>query len=80
MIFLCITMACLTACLAIVTGIIAFVYQPLVKELIQKVEELSEMGKVHETMLEDITSFKTRDDIYLKLATLNNEIQRIKRK
>lgn len=79
MIFLYITIACLTACLAILTGIMKFVYQPLVKELTQKVEELSEMGKVHETMLEDITSFKIRDDIYVKLATLNNEIQRIKR-
>lgn len=87
MIHLYILTGCLTACLAIVVGILIFVYHPIIRKdaiaietMVQDINEINDILGVHGKMLEDITDLQVRDDIYVKLATLNNEVQRLKRK
>lgn len=87
MIHVYIILGCLTACLAIVVGILIFVYNPMIRKyslavetIIQDIDDINDHIGVHGKMLEDITDLQIRDDIYVKLATLNNEVQRLKRK
>ena len=80
MIHLYILTGCLTACLAIVVSILIFCYQPIIKHLSEEIDDLNDIVGVHGKTLEDLTDLNVRDDIYVKLATLNNEIQRLKRK
>lgn len=80
MIYLYILTGCLTACLAVVVSILVFCYQPIIKELNEEIEDLNEIVGVYGKTLEDLTDLQVRDDIYAKLATLNNEVQRLKRK